>query len=88
MRGGGISKTRDPLAPVRDAACIFEYGVSESASGDAGSHRGQGLFAARTYMAKMGGTVEAVNCEDGVEMVLGEGVLAGFSRQFGTVWHR
>jgi sensor histidine kinase regulating citrate/malate metabolism len=33
---------------------------------DGGSRRGQGLFVARTYMAKMGGTVEAGNLEDGV----------------------
>jgi len=48
---------------------IFEYGVSD-AGGDSGQHRGQGLFVARTYMAKMGGTIEAVNVEDGVEFVL------------------
>jgi len=49
---------------------IFEYGVSDADSGEAGSHRGQGLFVAKTYMAKMGGTIEAVNVEDGVEFVL------------------
>ena len=50
---------------------IFEYGVSGCAGVDeAGGHRGQGLFVARTYMAKMGGTVEAVNCDDGVDLVL------------------
>jgi len=32
--------------------------------------RGQGLFVARTYMAKMGGTVAARNCADGVEFIL------------------
>jgi signal transduction histidine kinase len=58
--------------PPIDAALIgkiFEYGVSES-SGESGNHRGQGLFVARTYMAKMGGTVEAVNRDDGVDLVL------------------
>ncbi|WP_374567497.1 sensor histidine kinase [Ideonella sp.] len=42
---------------------IFEYGVSDAA-GEPGAdpaHRGQGLFVVRTYMAKMGGTVEARN---------------------------
>jgi K+-sensing histidine kinase KdpD len=49
---------------------IFEYGVSDSEGGEHGTHRGQGLFVARTYMAKMGGTIEAVNVDDGVEFVL------------------
>ncbi len=42
---------------------VFEYGVSDAA-GDPGAdpgHRGQGLFVARTYMAKMGGTIAARN---------------------------
>jgi signal transduction histidine kinase len=49
---------------------IFEYGVSGAASADDAEHRGQGLFVARTYMAKMGGTVRAVNTVDGVSFVL------------------
>jgi len=49
---------------------IFEYGVSAAAGAETTAHRGQGLFVARTYMAKMGGTIEAVNVEDGVEFVL------------------
>jgi two-component system OmpR family sensor kinase len=65
---------------------IFEYGVSEAAAprderASAGSpavapagakagQRGQGLFVARTYMAKMGGTIAARNCADGVELIL------------------
>ncbi len=59
---------------------IFEYGVSESASQAEGAeqgaeqaasaHRGQGLFVAKTYMAKMGGTVSAHNVADGVSFVL------------------
>jgi signal transduction histidine kinase len=59
---------------------IFEYGVSEgpgvaddpnSANGSSpSSQRGQGLFVARTYMAKMGGTIAARNCADGVEFIL------------------
>jgi hypothetical protein len=46
--------------------------VSEAAgTGDAtASHRGQGLFVARTYMAKMGGTIAARNEADGVSFVL------------------
>jgi|HubBroStandDraft_6_1064221.scaffolds.fasta_scaffold18027_3 signal transduction histidine kinase len=53
---------------------IFEYGVSDADPGEGSAHRGQGLFVARTYMAKMGGTIEAVNVEDGVEFVLRLGV--------------
>jgi signal transduction histidine kinase len=49
---------------------IFEYGVSDAADGGAPGSRGQGLFVARTYMAKMGGTIEAHNAADGVEFVL------------------
>jgi K+-sensing histidine kinase KdpD len=49
---------------------VFEYGVSDADCSAAGSHRGQGLFVAKTYMAKMGGTIEAVNVDDGVEFVL------------------
>jgi signal transduction histidine kinase len=49
---------------------IFEYGVSDTTSAGAQGHRGQGLYVAKTYMAKMGGTVEALNVEDGVEFVL------------------
>jgi hypothetical protein len=49
---------------------IFEFGVSDANAGAAQGHRGQGLFVAKTYMAKMGGTVEALNVEDGVEFVL------------------
>lgn len=50
---------------------IFDYGVSDAPAEGSG-RRGQGLFVARTYMAKMGGTVRAFNTEDGVcfELVL------------------
>ena len=33
-------------------------------------YRGQGLFVARTYMAKMGGTISARNVEGGVSFLL------------------
>jgi signal transduction histidine kinase len=47
---------------------IFEYGVSglPDAEGGAPGQRGQGLFVAKTYMAKMGGTITAHNLENGV----------------------
>ena len=59
--------------PPIDAALgarIFEYGVSDAADSAALGNRGQGLFVARTYMAKMGGTIDARNVADGVEFVL------------------
>jgi len=49
---------------------IFEYGVSDQPESGAHGNRGQGLFVARTYMAKMGGTITAQNLADGVEFVL------------------
>ena len=50
---------------------IFEYGVSDAEDSAAQGNRGQGLFVAKTYMAKMGGTIDARNIEGGVEFVLG-----------------
>jgi signal transduction histidine kinase len=49
---------------------IFEYGVSDAADSGALGNRGQGLFVAKTYMAKMGGTIEAHNVDGGVALVL------------------
>jgi signal transduction histidine kinase len=40
---------------------IFEYGVSEQTESAAQGSRGQGLFVAKTYLAKMGGTISAHN---------------------------
>jgi len=49
---------------------IFEYGVSDQADGAASGSRGQGLFVARTYLAKMGGTISVRNLPDGVSFAL------------------
>jgi len=49
---------------------IFEYGVSDLQEAGANGNRGQGLFVAKTYMAKMGGTIIAQNQVDGVSFVL------------------
>lgn len=52
---------------------IFEYGVSDAPENGIGverNHRGQGLFVAKTYMAKMGGTVSMKNETDGVTFIL------------------
>ncbi len=43
---------------------------SAGGEGRTAPHRGQGLFVARTYMAKMGGTIAAVNIDDGVRFEL------------------
>ena len=59
--------------PRIDAAMlerIFEYGVSDGAAGGDGARLGQGLYVARTYMAKMGGRIVAANTDDGVEFLL------------------
>jgi signal transduction histidine kinase len=76
------AKLHNEGARIPDAMLerIFEYGVSETPAGDddpnsaggpsTSSQRGQGLFVARTYMAKMGGTIVARNCADGVEFIL------------------
>ena len=58
-----------PIAPDM-LERIFEYGVSEAAEAADGERRGQGLFVARTYMAKMGGTIVAENTDDGVSFTL------------------
>ena len=54
---------------------IFEYGVSGTHDGEPttdahAAQRGQGLFVAKTYMAKMGGTIAAENVAGGVRVVL------------------
>ena len=49
---------------------IFEYGVSDQQDAAAVGNRGQGLFVAKTYMAKMGGTIAVENTAGGVNFVL------------------
>ena len=55
---------------------IFEYGVSGADEADLqedqrhAPQRGQGLFVAKTYMAKMGGTITAENVPGGVRVLL------------------
>ena len=43
---------------------------AEAATDATAPQRGQGLFVAKTYMAKMGGTVAAENMAGGVRIVL------------------
>lgn len=61
-----LGKTIDPALLDR----IFEYGVSGAEAPSGAGRRGQGLFVAKTYMAKMGGTIAADNEEDGVRFTL------------------
>ena len=56
--------------PQDNLGRIFEYGVTDAPDAAAAGRRGQGLFVARTYMAKMGGTIVARNEADGVAFVL------------------
>jgi len=59
-----------PMIPDEMIDKIFEYGVSDQPESGAHGNRGQGLFVAKTYMAKMGGTITARNVDDGVVFVL------------------
>ena len=59
-----------PSIPDAMLERIFDYGVSDAAEDDASGRRGQGLFVARTYMGKMGGTVRACNADKGVRFEL------------------
>lgn len=60
-----------PQIPATLMDQIFDYGVSDQAESGANGNRGQGLFVAKTYMAKMGGTISARNDGNGVSLVLG-----------------
>jgi two-component system OmpR family sensor kinase len=65
-----IRNAGEPIAPAL-LQRIFDYGVSGSDAETAEpGQRGQGLFVARTYMSKMGGTIEARNEDGGVSFVL------------------
>jgi sensor histidine kinase regulating citrate/malate metabolism len=44
--------------------------VTDASAPAPNESRGQGLFVARTYMAKMGGTITAANTRDGVRLDL------------------
>jgi two-component system OmpR family sensor kinase len=46
---------------------LFELGAGDA---EGPTHRGQGLFIARGYLAKMGGTIEVRNAADGVVFTL------------------
>ncbi|MCU6502572.1 HAMP domain-containing histidine kinase [Rugamonas sp. A1-17] len=63
-------RNRGPQVAPDMLGKIFEYGVSDQPESGAEGNRGQGLFVARTYMAKMGGTIVAQNLADGVSFIL------------------
>ncbi|MDH0864015.1 HAMP domain-containing sensor histidine kinase [Mitsuaria sp. GD03876] len=66
--GTVLLRIRNQGPPIDPAMLeqIFEYGVSDTAPQAAGERRGQGLFVARTYLAKMDGGIQAFNLPDGV----------------------
>jgi len=59
-----------PQIPADLIGRIFEYGVSDPVEGNESGQRGQGLFVAKTYLAKMGGSISARNEAEGVSFVL------------------
>lgn len=59
-------RNRGPQIPADLIDKVFEYGVSDQPESGAAGNRGQGLFVAKTYMAKMGGTIAVRNEDDGV----------------------
>jgi K+-sensing histidine kinase KdpD len=65
----GIHNQGHPISPAL-LDKIFEYGISGTQALNSSERRGQGLFVARTYMAKMGGTIRVENKNDGVDFVL------------------
>lgn len=56
-----------PQIPAELIESIFEYGVSLRQPASEATGRGQGLFVARTYLGKMGSTIQARNTQSGVE---------------------
>ena len=58
------------------AGSCDEWPLSKDSTGRNGSeagadgNRGQGFFVARTYVAKMGGTITVCNVDDGVSFML------------------
>lgn len=65
-----ITNQGEPI-PQEKLAQIFDYGVSdEKAQQETVESRGQGLFIAKSYIAKMGGSIRAENVADGVMLVI------------------
>lgn len=58
------------LIPTEKLQHIFEYGVSDGDDQAEVERRGQGLFVSKSYIAKMGGTIEAQNLTNGVALII------------------
>lgn len=58
------------LIPEEKLQTIFEYGVSDGDGQEESAHRGQGLFVCKSYVAKMGGTIEAKNSANSVTFII------------------
>jgi signal transduction histidine kinase len=54
---------RITIEPVED---IFEYGVSVRNSAEEDGHLGQGLYMAKTFVSRLGGSLSVRNIDDGV----------------------
>jgi signal transduction histidine kinase len=67
---GVIIHNQGPAIAEDRLQVIFEYGVSDAPRESEKSQRGQGLFVAKTYLAKMGGTISAHNEREGVAIRL------------------
>ncbi len=61
---------RGPAIALDRQGRIFDYGVSDAPSADS-ARRGQGLFVAKTYLAKMEGSIAVRNVEGGVVFEIG-----------------
>jgi two-component system OmpR family sensor kinase len=59
---------RGPAIEAAQLEQVFDYGVTDAPPQDNGPRRGQGLFVARTYLAKMGGSIRAANEDGGVAL--------------------
>jgi signal transduction histidine kinase len=59
-------RNEGPAIPADLLDKVFEYGVSDQPGSNHTGQRGQGLFVAKTYLGKMGGTVVARNTGEGV----------------------
>jgi signal transduction histidine kinase len=65
-----IVRNRGPQIAPEWLEKIFAYGFSNPEEAPTEGSRGQGLFVAKTYMAKMGGTIRVHNETDGVSFYL------------------
>lgn len=59
-----------PAIPPEQVERIFDYGFRGDAATPDAAQRGQGLFVARSYLGKMGGTLTVEATEDGPRFVM------------------